>query len=43
MIIQGRKTTDKDIKLVREMINANPSWNRTRLFKDIPVVELACY
>jgi len=31
MIIQGRKTTKKDIETIRQMIETNPSWNRTQL------------
>ena len=38
MIIQGRKTSDKDIALVREMIKANPSWGRTRLSKELALL-----
>ena len=38
IIIQGRKTTDKDIAFVREMIKANPSWGRTRLSKELSVL-----
>jgi len=38
MIIQGRKTTSKDIALVREMIQANPSWGRTRLSKELSLL-----
>jgi len=37
-IIQGRKTSDKDIALVREMIRANPSWGRTRLSKELALL-----
>jgi len=35
MIIQGRKTTKKDIETIRQMIETNPSWNRTRLSKEL--------
>ena len=34
-IIQGRKTTYEDIKLVQELIAANPQWHRTRLSKEL--------
>lgn len=33
--IQGRNTTQKDIELVRKLIDANPSLNRTRLSKEL--------
>jgi len=35
IIIQGRKTTKKDIETIRQMIETNPSWNRTRLSKEL--------
>jgi len=38
MIIQGQKTSDKDIALVREMMTANPSWGRTRLAKELALL-----
>lgn len=34
-IIQGRKTTYEDIKLVQKLIAANPDWHRTRLSKEL--------
>lgn len=34
-IIQGRKTTNDDIELVRKLIAANPDWHRTRLSKEL--------
>lgn len=34
-IIQGRRTTEADIELVRRFIAANPSWNRTRLSREL--------
>jgi hypothetical protein len=34
-IIQGRETTETDIQLVRELIANNPSWNRTRLSREL--------
>ena len=33
--IQGREVTKDDIELVRRLIEANPSRNRTRLSKDL--------
>jgi len=33
--VQGREITTDDIDLVRRLIEANPSWNRTRLSKDL--------
>ncbi|MEA1965111.1 MAG: DUF4338 domain-containing protein [Candidatus Aerophobetes bacterium] len=35
VIIQGKKITYKDIKLIRQMINAHPSWNRTHLSRKL--------
>ncbi|MCG2791286.1 MAG: DUF4338 domain-containing protein [Actinomycetia bacterium] len=35
IIIQGRNTTQKDIELVRKLIDATPSLNRTRLSKEL--------
>jgi len=37
-IIQGRKTTYEDIKLVQELIFANPQWHRTRLSKELCIL-----
>lgn len=34
-IIQGRETIETDIQLVRELIKSNPSWNRTRLSREL--------
>jgi hypothetical protein len=34
-IIQGRKTTYEDIKLIQDLIAANPQWHRTRLSKEL--------
>ncbi len=34
-IIQGRKTTNDDIELVRKLIAANPDWHRTKLSKEL--------
>ena len=33
--VQGRKITAPDIELVRNLIVSNPSWNRTRLSKEL--------
>jgi len=33
--LQGRKVTDQDIVLIKKLITDNPSWNRTRLSKEI--------
>ena len=38
MLIQGKKITYKDIELVRQMISANPSWNRTRLSRELCIL-----
>lgn len=35
LIIQGRTTSQSDIQLVRELIAGNPTWNRTRLSKEL--------
>lgn len=35
IIIQGRKTTNEDIELVRKLIAANPDWHRSRLSKEL--------
>jgi len=34
-IIQGRRTTEADIQTIRDLLSANPSWNRTRLSREI--------
>lgn len=34
-VIQGKEITDKDIELVRGLIKANPSWNRTRISREV--------
>lgn len=34
-IIQGRETTETDIQFIRELIESNPSWNRTRLSREL--------
>lgn len=38
MIIQGKRITHKDIELIRQIINANPSWNRTRLSRELCIL-----
>ncbi|MBI4333747.1 MAG: DUF4338 domain-containing protein [Chloroflexi bacterium] len=35
MTIQGRETTHGDIKLVQRLIQDKPSWNRTRLSREL--------
>jgi hypothetical protein len=35
LTLQGRKITTPDIELVRNLIASNPSWNRTRLSKEL--------
>ena len=35
MPIQGREVTPDDIELIRQVLNANPSWNRTRLSQEL--------
>jgi len=34
-VIQGREIIYKDIELVRQLININPSWGRTRLSREL--------
>lgn len=38
IVVQGKKITYKDIELVRQTINTNPSWNRTRLSKELCIL-----
>jgi hypothetical protein len=38
VMIQGRLLTEKDIEWIREMINNNPDWHRSRLSQEICVV-----
>jgi len=33
--VQGREITKGDIELVRRLIEANPSWHRTQLSKEL--------
>jgi hypothetical protein len=35
MVVQGREITNEDIELVNRLSWANPSWNRTRLSKEL--------
>ena len=35
LTLQGREITKDNIELVRRLIEANPSWNRTRLSKEL--------
>lgn len=35
IIIQGRLLTEKDIEWIRELIDSNPHWHRTRLSQEI--------
>ncbi|MBM3702111.1 MAG: DUF4338 domain-containing protein [Actinobacteria bacterium] len=37
-VIQGQKIAAKDIELVRQLINTNSSWGRTRLSKELCVL-----
>ena len=34
-VIQGRETTPEDIEIIRELIESNPSWHRTRLSREL--------
>jgi len=38
MIVQGKKITHEDIELIRQIIDANPSWNRTRLSRKLCIL-----
>jgi len=38
IVVQGKKITYKDIELVRQTINTNPSWNRTHLSKELCIL-----
>ncbi len=35
MVILGRQLLSSDIKFIQQLIQSNPSWNRTRIFKEI--------
>ena len=35
MVIQGRRLQRTDIDFIRQLIQENPSWNRTRISKEI--------
>lgn len=37
-VIQGREIAYKDIELIRQLININPSWGRTRLSKELCIL-----
>ncbi|MBL7060311.1 MAG: hypothetical protein ISS13_00580, partial [Actinobacteria bacterium] len=37
-IIQGRKIAPEDIELIKKLINANQSWGRTRLSKELCIL-----
>ena len=37
-IIQGRKIVSEDIELIKKLIDANPSWGRTRLSKELCIL-----
>lgn len=37
-VIQGRSIAPKDIELIKELIDANPSWGRTRLSKELCIL-----
>ena len=37
MVIQGRTVTCEDVLLIRQLIEGNPFWNRTRLSKELCV------
>jgi len=34
-VIQGRRITPGDVGLIRDLLAANPSWNRSRLSRDL--------
>ena len=38
IVVQGEKITYKDIELIRQTINTNPSWNRTHLSKELCIL-----
>lgn len=38
MIVQGREVTDQDVEFIKQLIENNPSWHRTRLSKEICVI-----
>jgi len=38
IIIQGRRIAPKDIELIKKLIDANPSWGRTRLSKELCIL-----
>jgi len=38
MVIQGKDITCKDMELIRQLIDTNPSWGRTRLSREICIL-----
>jgi len=38
LFIQGRKVTPEDIRFIQQLMEANPSWLRTRLSKELCAV-----
>ena len=38
IIVQGKKITYKDIEFIQQMIDVNPSWNRTRLSRELCIL-----
>ena len=38
IIVQGKRITHKDIEFIQQMIDANPSWNRTRLSRELCIL-----
>lgn len=38
IVVQGKKITYKDIELIRQIINTNPSWNRTHLSRKLCIL-----
>ena len=38
MIIQGREIISKDIEFIRQLIQSNPSWTRTRLSEELCIL-----
>lgn len=37
-VVQGRETTPSDIEFIRHLIGENPSWNRTRISRELCVL-----
>jgi len=38
MVIQGKDITCKDMELIRQLIDTNPSWGRTRLSRELCIL-----